>query len=105
MDFDCSLVTNGQPCMSSEPSQLPRTLLTDLSLGTPNAGLAKFKFQTGKKHRLRLINGGAEGIQRFTIDKHTMTVMANDFVPVQPYSTDVVTLGVSGLASFTKFIG
>ena len=24
-----------------------------------------------------------------------MTVMANDFVPVQPYTTKVVTLGVS----------
>ena len=63
--------------------------------GTPNAGLSKFKFRTGKTHRLRLINAGAEGIQRFTIDHHTMTVMANDFVPVRPYDTKVVTLGVS----------
>ena len=75
MDYDCSLVTNGQTC-------------------TPNAGLAKFKFQSGKRMRLRLINGGAEGIQRFTIDNHTMTVMANDFVPVKPYKTNMVTLGI-----------
>ena len=75
MNFDCSLATTDQTC-------------------TSNAGLAKFPFQSGKKHRLRLINGGAEGIQRFTIDNHTMTVMANDFVQVQPYPTDVVTLGV-----------
>jgi hypothetical protein len=26
-----------------------------------------------------------------------MTVIANDFVPVQPYNTEVVTLGVSQL--------
>lgn len=75
MDYNCSLITNGQHC-------------------TPNAGISKFKFTAGKTHRLRLINGGAEGIQRFTIDQHTMTVIANDFVPVKPYQTNMVTLGI-----------
>ena len=73
MNFNCSLTT--LPC-------------------TPNAGLAKFKFVAGKTHRLRLINGAAEAIMRFSIDNHTMTVMANDFVPIKPYTTNVVTLGV-----------
>lgn len=61
---------------------------------TPHAGLSKFKFEPGKVHRLRLINSGSEGTQRFTIDGHTMTVIANDFVPIEPYETDVITLGV-----------
>ena len=60
----------------------------------PNAGLAKFSFTSGKTHRLRLINAGGEGIQKFTIDNHVMTVIANDFVPIVPYNTTVVTLGV-----------
>lgn len=65
MDFDCSTVAAGDttPC-------------------TNNAGISKFKFTTGKTHRLRLINAGAEGIQRFSIDGHSMTVIANDFVPI-----------------------
>ncbi|KAL6721966.1 hypothetical protein ACLMJK_001071 [Lecanora helva] len=75
MDFNCSLVTDGTPCVN-------------------NAGLSKFQFEKGKKHRLRLINAGAEGIQKFSIDGHKMTVMANDFVPIQPYETEIVTLGV-----------
>ncbi|KAG8526155.1 uncharacterized protein KY384_000148 [Bacidia gigantensis] len=75
MSYDCSLITDGTAC-------------------TPNAGLAKFSFTSGKKHRLRLINGGAEGLIRFTIDNHTMKVMANDFVPVKPYDTNMVTLGI-----------
>ena len=45
-------------------------------------------------HRLRLINSGAEGTQVFTIDNHNMTVIANDFVPVKPYVTNKVTLGI-----------
>ncbi|KAI9704711.1 MAG: hypothetical protein M1836_006491 [Candelina mexicana] len=75
MDFDCSTVNDGVPCVS-------------------NAGLAKFKFQSGKSHRLRIINAGAEGIQKFSIDNHTMTVMANDFVPIKPYDTNIVTVGI-----------
>ena len=60
----------------------------------PDAGLSKFVFQKGKIHRLRLINSGAEALQRFTIDNHEMTVIANDFVPVNAYKTNMVTLGV-----------
>ena len=76
MNYNCAQITNKTvPCSS-------------------NAGLSKFKFQSGKKHRLRLINSGSEGIQRFTIDGLSMTVIANDFVPVKPYPTNVVTLGV-----------
>jgi hypothetical protein len=77
MNFDCSTVKSGDktPC-------------------TNNAGISKFTFQTNKTHRLRLINTGSEGIQRFSIDGHIMTVFANDFVPVEPYNTTVVTLAV-----------
>ncbi|TVY80676.1 oxidoreductase ptaK [Lachnellula suecica] len=76
-NFDCSTVPANQPCAS-------------------NAGLTAFKFTAGKTHRLRLINAGAEAIQKFSIDGHTMSIIANDFVPIVPYTTQgkVVTLGV-----------
>ncbi|KAH7136085.1 Cupredoxin [Dendryphion nanum] len=60
----------------------------------PNAGVSKFRFESGKKHLLRLINTGAEGTQKFSIDGHSLTVVAQDFVPVEPYITNVVTLSV-----------
>ena len=63
--------------------------------GTTVENLAKFYFKTGKIHRLRLINPSAEAIMHFTIDNHNMTIIANDYVPLQPYTTNVVTLGVS----------
>lgn len=66
-NYNCSLITDGTPC-------------------TPNAGLSKFQFQSGKTYRLRLINAGAEAIQRFSLDGHTMQVIANDFVSIQPIS-------------------
>ncbi|KAI0869006.1 multicopper oxidase [Hypoxylon argillaceum] len=76
MTFDCATVDAG-----------------DTAKCTNNAGLSKFHFQTGKTHRLRLVNAGSEGVQRISIDEHTMTVIANDFVEVQPYDAQVVTLG------------
>jgi FtsP/CotA-like multicopper oxidase with cupredoxin domain len=61
---------------------------------TPNAGVSKFKFEAGKKHLLRLINAGAEGLQKFSIDGHQFKVIAVDFIPVEPFTTNVVTLAV-----------
>lgn len=60
-----------------------------------NAGLSKFRFTSGKKHRLRLINSGIAAIQKFSIDNHNLTVIANDLIPIVPYETTIVTLGVS----------
>lgn len=55
---------------------------------TSDAGISKFKFTAGKSHRLRLINAGSEGVQKFSVDGHTITVIANDFVPIIPYDTE-----------------
>ncbi|RMZ88167.1 hypothetical protein DV736_g4611, partial [Chaetothyriales sp. CBS 134916] len=68
--------------------------LADNSTCTPNAGLSKFKFRSGKTYLLRLINPSTEAVQRFSIDGHALTVIAYDFVPIVPYTTQVVTLGV-----------
>ncbi len=61
---------------------------------TPNAGVSKFSVQSGKSYRLRLINAGSEGMQKFSIDGYKLKVIANDFVPLKPYMTNVVTLGI-----------
>jgi FtsP/CotA-like multicopper oxidase with cupredoxin domain len=60
----------------------------------PNAGISKFSFKPGKKYRLRLINTSADGMQKFSIDGHTFTVVAQDFVAIKPYTTDLITLAV-----------
>lgn len=93
MNYPCQNVTDGLSCVA-------------------NAGVSKFYFQSGKSYRLRLINGGAEGIhdvlphalvtftnsflgiQKFSIDGYKLKVIAQDFIPLVPYETDVVTLGI-----------
>jgi FtsP/CotA-like multicopper oxidase with cupredoxin domain len=76
MNFDCSNSTTGAKC-------------------TNNAGVSKFQFTSGKKHKLRLINTGTAGIQKFSIDNHKLSVIANDMIQIQPYTTEIVTLAVS----------
>lgn len=68
-----------------------------------NAGLAKFKFKSGRLHRLRLINTGSAAIQKFSIDNHKLIIIANDFIPVEPYESNVITLAVSLLSYLLSF--
>ena len=70
---------NNFPCLT--------IALTDSTPCNSNAGTSSFQLTAGKAHRLRLINAGAEGIQKFSLDGHNLTVIANDFVPVVPYET------------------
>jgi FtsP/CotA-like multicopper oxidase with cupredoxin domain len=55
---------------------------------------ASWEFEQGKTYRLRFVNTGASAFETISIDGHTLTGIANDFVPVQPYQTQYITLGV-----------
>lgn len=74
-NFNCSLVTDGTPCHE-------------------DAGLSQFRFEKGKTYKLRLINSGAAGLVKFSIDNHELTVTTVDFTPIRPYKSSVVTLAV-----------
>lgn len=74
----------------------PPTLDTGLINGTmvSDQGGAYFetKFEAGKVHRLRLISAAVDTTFKFSVDEHNMTVIANDLVPVVPYSTETLSL-------------
>ena len=80
------------------------------SLGPPSntcsndAALSQFSITAGKTTRLRLINAGSDGQIYFSIDNHNLTVIANDFVVVKPYTTKVVTLGVSWSSTIVELL-
>ncbi|KIV88988.1 hypothetical protein, variant 2 [Exophiala mesophila] len=72
--FPCENVTSGAPC-------------------TVNP-YASWEIEPGKTYRARFINTGATAFETISLDGHTFTVIANDMVPIQPYDTDFVTIGV-----------
>lgn len=51
-------------------------------------------FVEGTKYRLRLINVGIDSHFEFAIDGHTLTVIAADLVPIVPYTTDTLLIGI-----------
>nr|OQO27865.1 hypothetical protein B0A51_04834 [Rachicladosporium sp. CCFEE 5018] len=88
--FNCS-----QPSYDNSTEWLGSNLKSSINWTcVEDAPLSKFQFQTGKTHRLRLINHGADGVQKFSIDGHSFTVISIDYVPVVPYTTNTITLAV-----------
>jgi len=51
-------------------------------------------FQKGTKYKIAIANTGTLLTETFWIDGHNFTVIANDFVPIEPYETNVITLGI-----------
>lgn len=64
------------------------------TLSCNRAGYSFFRFTSGKSHLLRLVNTGSNAVQKFAIDGHEMEVIANDFMPVEPYNVSMIALGV-----------
>ena len=52
-------------------------------------------FTPGKSYLLRLVNPSLDTHFDFSIDNHTLKVVAMDFVPIKPYETTVIALGIS----------
>jgi FtsP/CotA-like multicopper oxidase with cupredoxin domain len=64
--------------------------------GTVNQTGTRFNtsFTADRSYRLRLVNAACDTHFKFTIDNHTMTVIANDLVPIQPYKTNVLNIAM-----------
>ncbi|KAH8151036.1 uncharacterized protein LAJ45_04737 [Morchella importuna] len=51
-------------------------------------------FEYGKKYKLRLINTSTDTHFRVSLDGHSLTVVAADFVPITPFTTDFLSIGI-----------
>ncbi|KAF2123067.1 laccase Lcc4 [Lophiotrema nucula] len=65
--------------------------------GAANQTGSRFEltFEAGTSYRLRLINVAIDSHFKFMIDNHTLTVIAMDLVPVEPFTVDVLSLGIA----------
>ncbi|KIX03672.1 uncharacterized protein Z518_07225 [Rhinocladiella mackenziei CBS 650.93] len=62
----------------------------DLSAGQH----ALWSVQQGKKHLFRLINSASQNMYSVHFDNHVMTVIAADYVPIVPYTTEWLNIGI-----------
>lgn len=81
------------------PPELENALINgtnvfDDGTGSPTGNRFTMKFTEGETHRLRLVNGAVDTHFKFTIDNHSMTVIAADLIPVKPYTATHVSIGI-----------
>lgn len=86
------------------PKYGPRTLDTGLINGmnvwSPDNGTTvtgkrfEMTFQPGKTHRIRVVNTAIQSTFKFHIDGHKFTVISADFVPIEPYETDILNINI-----------
>ena len=80
--------------LKSGPPTLDNGLINGTNVYNESGTILGSRFETnvvaGTSYRLRIINTAADSNFKFTIDNHTMEVIAADFVPIVPYTTDIV---------------
>ncbi|KAF2709229.1 multicopper oxidase [Pleomassaria siparia CBS 279.74] len=76
----------------------PPTLDNGLINGTNTYEDGGYRYNTtftaNTSYRIRLVNGAVDTHWKFMLDNHTMTVIAADLVPITPYTTDVLSIGM-----------
>jgi FtsP/CotA-like multicopper oxidase with cupredoxin domain len=69
------------------PAPADNILINGTNISPNNTGsYSKVALTPGKKHRLRLINTSVESAIRVSLDNHTFSVIASDFVPIKPFT-------------------
>lgn len=67
---------------------------TDADTGVTTGARFEYTFEEGLSYRLRLVNAAIDSNFLFSIDNHTLTVIAADFVPIVPYTTDTLQIAM-----------
>ncbi|KZW01176.1 hypothetical protein EXIGLDRAFT_718938 [Exidia glandulosa HHB12029] len=79
------------------PPSTQNTLIngTNVFLADPSLG-KRFQttFKPGKTHRIRFVNTAVDSFFVVSLDNHNMTVIASDFVPIRPYTTGSISIGI-----------
>ncbi|KUJ20827.1 putative extracellular dihydrogeodin oxidase/laccase [Mollisia scopiformis] len=87
-----SAIQNGPPTLSN--GLINGTNTWNESDGTVIGSRFEMDVVAGQSYRLRIINVAADSQIKFSIDNHTLEVISTDFVPIVPYSTDVVSISI-----------
>lgn len=76
------------------PPTLDNGLINGTNVYSSGGSRFEMEFVSGTKYLIRLVNGAIDTHFKFSIDNHTMTVISTDFVPITPYTTEVLSIGI-----------
>jgi len=93
---ECLHVPNSEFCCQPDPRCVANITRADGTVVHTNqtGGTYNQTFTAGKRYLLKLINTSSESMFVFSIDAHDLLVIEADLVPIQPYLTDSIFVGI-----------
>ncbi|RYP66628.1 hypothetical protein DL771_007697 [Monosporascus sp. 5C6A] len=88
-----SAQTNGPPTMDNGLINGTNVFGSDDSDDQTGSRL-ELSVTEGASYRLRLVNSAIDTFFKFSVDNHTLTVIGMDLVPIEPYTTEFVNIGI-----------
>lgn len=79
---------------NGNPPEADNALINGTMTSPEGGQYARTTLTAGKRHRLRLVNTAVDNHFVVSFDNHQMEVIAADFVPVQPWNTTNLFLGI-----------
>lgn len=80
----------GRPPTTADNGLVNSTMVSQSATGK----YAVTTMKKGKKYKLRLINAAVDNMFVVSLDSHTFTVVAADFVPIKPFTTTNLFLAI-----------
>lgn len=76
------------------PPELDNALINGTNTWEDGGSRLEVSMTSGSSYRLRIVNGAIDSHFKFSIDNHTLQVIASDLVPIQPYTTEILNIGI-----------
>ena len=79
---------------ASGPPTLDNALINGTNTWDDGGYRYNTSFTSGQSYRMRLVNAAVDTHFKFMVDNHTMQVIASDLIPITPYETTVLDIGM-----------
>ncbi|KAI1771423.1 multicopper oxidase [Hypoxylon cercidicola] len=76
------------------PPSLDNGLINGTNVYNDTGSRFEMFFEEGSSYRVRIVNGAVDTHFKFSIDNHTLLVIAADLVPVEPFTTTTLNIGM-----------
>ncbi|KAI0595724.1 multicopper oxidase [Biscogniauxia sp. FL1348] len=94
-DWDHSTVDElWDDAQTNGPPELDNGLINGTNTWEDGGYRYNTTFTSGTSYRIRLVNAAVDTHFKFSIDNHTLQVIASDLVPIEPYTTTVLDIGM-----------
>ncbi|EMR61264.1 putative laccase-1 precursor protein [Eutypa lata UCREL1] len=76
------------------PPELDNALINGTNTWEDGGSRLEVSMTSGSSYRLRVVNAAIDSHFKFSIDNHTLQVIASDLTPIEPYTTEILNIGI-----------